>query len=472
MEWGIFKEVKAVLFYIFSVIAVACPISARAATYYVATNGSDSGSGSLSTPWKTIQKAANTVDPNNTVSVASGTYNETVRVSRAGISFQASGVVTMKGFDVTGNNTTVMGFRVDDTPSSGIDVHAENVVIKNNIITRGRNAGMFVAGKNNLIENNDISKIVQPKPHSDGGDANCFSFFGSGHIFRGNTCHDIYSDGVLVTDAHIDAFQTWDWGSMGGIAHDIVFEKNVLIYPHGGTSKGLIMTGGAYDIMVKNNIIYSKTGVSLVGGYNVTFVNNTFVGTGSGSDALHLNDVKVNVNNNIFAHQKQRVIELIGGANTFTASNNCYADYGTMLSANSGDVRTADAKFVNEVTRDYRLQSNSLCAGKGVLESLNTQTPSVTVPTLIPTSSPTKTPTITQAQNNCTSLRLGGDANCDGGVDIDDYALWYKQFYDGEAGEITKSNWQADFTGLGGVPDGKVDIYDYSLWHLRFYEAI
>lgn len=218
-------------------------------------------------PGQSIQSAANSANSGDTVSVSAGIYNETVSVSRPGITFQANGAVTMKGFHITpsGDNTTVSGFRIDDTPLSGIELFGSDSIIKNNIITRGRNAGIFVTGQNNLIENNDVSNIIQPKPHSEGGDANCMSFFNSGHVFRGNTCHDIYRNGTTVTDAHIDAFQTWDWPRIGGAGHDILFEKNVLLYPM-GVAVGWMIHGPTYNITIKNNIIYNVLGASIVGG--------------------------------------------------------------------------------------------------------------------------------------------------------------------------------------------------------------
>jgi len=55
--------------------------------YYVdATTGNDADSGSSSSPWRTIQKAANTVSGGTTVIVAPGTYNERVSVTRSGSS--------------------------------------------------------------------------------------------------------------------------------------------------------------------------------------------------------------------------------------------------------------------------------------------------------------------------------------------------------------------------------------------------
>ncbi|MFA7159347.1 MAG: hypothetical protein WC299_08590 [Kiritimatiellia bacterium] len=54
-------------------------------TYYVATNGNDSGSGlSRQNAWKTIRHAAGKVRPGDTVLVAGGTYRERVRIRVTG----------------------------------------------------------------------------------------------------------------------------------------------------------------------------------------------------------------------------------------------------------------------------------------------------------------------------------------------------------------------------------------------------
>lgn len=57
-------------------------------TLYVATNGSDQRSRAQarnrSTPWRTIQRAVNAVNPGDEVVVLSGQYNERVRIGRSG----------------------------------------------------------------------------------------------------------------------------------------------------------------------------------------------------------------------------------------------------------------------------------------------------------------------------------------------------------------------------------------------------
>jgi len=81
--------------------------AAGAATYYVATNGSNTtGNGSLASPWQTIQYAANIMAAGDTCQIRAGVYRETVIVPRSGaagspITFQPYGseVVTVSGTD-------------------------------------------------------------------------------------------------------------------------------------------------------------------------------------------------------------------------------------------------------------------------------------------------------------------------------------------------------------------------------------
>lgn len=71
---GILNKFRLVLF-----VAVLCffwfTTSVQASNYYVATNGSDSNSGTLSAPWQTIQKAVQTVFAGDTIYVRGGEYD-------------------------------------------------------------------------------------------------------------------------------------------------------------------------------------------------------------------------------------------------------------------------------------------------------------------------------------------------------------------------------------------------------------
>ncbi|MCR4308369.1 MAG: right-handed parallel beta-helix repeat-containing protein [Candidatus Berkelbacteria bacterium] len=273
--------------------------------------------------------------------------------------------ITGTGITVTTANCLIEDNYIHDVSGYGIYLSptSSNCIVRNNKIARASSSGIWVSGQNNLIENNDISKTIQLAPHSNGGDANCITFFGSGHTFRGNYCHDIYTDGILVTDAHIDGFQTWDWTSVGGVGHDILFENNTMMFQRGG--KIWQVEGGAYNLSMKNNVTFSDFAALIIDSEAI-FIHNTFIGTGDVSDGLRLLRTDVTMYNNIFAHQRQRVIENLGGSSIVTASDNCYVDYGIMLPANPGDVRTTDAMFVDEAQLNYRLRPESPCVGMGV----------------------------------------------------------------------------------------------------------
>ena len=66
--------------------SLASATFALGATYYVATNGSDSNPGTYSQPFRTIQKAANIVQPGDMVNVLPGVYSGLVKTTVSGTS--------------------------------------------------------------------------------------------------------------------------------------------------------------------------------------------------------------------------------------------------------------------------------------------------------------------------------------------------------------------------------------------------
>ncbi len=77
------KVVVVLLFVFFSMFFGGDPGSAT--TYYVATNGDDSGTGTLSSPWRTVTFAIESSGPGDTVLVRGGTYQESVIMFKGGM---------------------------------------------------------------------------------------------------------------------------------------------------------------------------------------------------------------------------------------------------------------------------------------------------------------------------------------------------------------------------------------------------
>ncbi len=59
------------------------------ATYFVSPSGADSNPGTLSTPFKTIQREASIASSGSVVDIETGVYHETVTPAQSGVTFQA-----------------------------------------------------------------------------------------------------------------------------------------------------------------------------------------------------------------------------------------------------------------------------------------------------------------------------------------------------------------------------------------------
>lgn len=81
---------------ILAAINVAVTATAHAADYYVAANGKDSSPGTISSPWKSIQYAANRVQAGDTVNIRGGTYVESITLKSSGSASQ--GYITFQAY--------------------------------------------------------------------------------------------------------------------------------------------------------------------------------------------------------------------------------------------------------------------------------------------------------------------------------------------------------------------------------------
>ncbi|HSJ54912.1 MAG TPA: right-handed parallel beta-helix repeat-containing protein, partial [Anaerolineae bacterium] len=393
-----------------------------ATLYYVSTSGSDSNPGTSDRPWRTIQKAANTMVAGDTVTVRAGDYPERVQVSRSGssgsqITYQAEGTVTMRGFTVRGNYVTIRGFDISNTPNAwadgqGIFVQANYCIIENNYVhyaTRGgifvyaepwewssrtgnvvrnnrlgRNAlvGIEVHGRNHVIEGNEIWGTIQHHPSWPSppySDADGMRFFGSGHVFRRNYIHDINFSDPENDDPHIDCFQTWG-GEYQEAGRDIVFERNwceVLESQTAYESGTAFMLAGSRGLIIRSNILQAAKHINTGGGGNsyLTVVNNTMTSdlsfpTSNYPQGIALeNCPNSTVRNNILYNLPGEVYKVTGTSTTGLAMGNnlAYRSDGKALvgSPYPGDLWGVVPGFVNAGAANYHLQTTSAAVDSG-----------------------------------------------------------------------------------------------------------
>ncbi len=298
-----------------------------AATYYVATNGSDSNPGTKDLPWATIQKAANTIVPGDTVCVEAGTYNNFpgVLISTSGtellpITYDANGTVILDGnngavdaFLINGadwiiiRDFTIRNFAGDKKCGVHLKNDADHCTIENceiyNIISAG---GTTVAAAIRIL-NSSYNTIKNNHVHHSYTGIGLRSYPSeldnetTGNIIEGNICNnnDISaenSDGISASDTWIHhntyrgnvLYSNADDGIDLWLSHDNIVEKNIS-YSNGtkpgGDGNGFKLatkTATSGNNIVRYNIAYNnpKAGF-LSNGRRQIYYNNTAYSNGT-----------------------------------------------------------------------------------------------------------------------------------------------------------------------------------------------
>ena len=211
--------------------------------YYVSTTGSDQNLGSITQPWKTIQKAVNTMIGGDTVYIRGGTYNERVnvwhRLNTSGpyitftnypgeeVILDGTGIDIQYGEGLFHIQRTdyirVSGLKVQHSNGAGIEaVLANNIKIDNNRTYDTVKSGISTWGVTNVvIDGNDIALACNSHPNYPASEENISIASGSSNVeVKNNYVHqaanipDGYSggEGINIKDG----------------AHDIQVHHNVV----------------------------------------------------------------------------------------------------------------------------------------------------------------------------------------------------------------------------------------------------
>jgi hypothetical protein len=212
-----------------------------ACTRFVATTGNDNNPGTMDAPWKTIQKAANSVQPGDVVCVRGGTYNERVTINVSGT---AGAYITFQSYP---GETAILD-------GTGLTVPAGDngmVYIKDRayIIVKGFEIRNYKTSTKYYVP---IGVRITGTSH---------------HIeIRNNVIHHIEHNGTTTngTDAHGIAVH----GTSGSSAiHDIIIDGNALYSLKLGSSEALVINGNVDGWQVTNNVIHDvdNIGIDVIG---------------------------------------------------------------------------------------------------------------------------------------------------------------------------------------------------------------
>ena len=324
-----------------------------ATVYYIdSSSGNDTFVGDEVHPWKTIQKATNTLIGGDTVYFKSGTYLPTQKIE-----FLNSGtednyinyfaypgdeqLVVIDGSNISlpnwygvfaiisKSNIRISGLKVINSSYAGFFIDlSTNIIIENNYTYQTKSSGISVWDSDIIIiDNNSVSRACWPT----GGEQECISIATSNHVlvqnnhvydggsigFGGggegidlkdgctnsivynNTIHDIASVGI-----YIDAYETDQ--------SNIHVLKNT-VYNISGVGIATVSEEGGLlkNVIVSKNYVYNCDERCMVVHWtnkpnyliqNIYIHHNTFYNNGEGLDiGAHSLGENINITNNIFS---------------------------------------------------------------------------------------------------------------------------------------------------------------------------
>lgn len=268
------------------------------ATLYVAPNGSDSNNGSDAAPWQTLQKAANSVSPGDTVVVRPGQYagfeirrdgTVTGRITFAaqpGVLINAPNSRTPDGINLEGADyVTIDGFTVVGMPRTGIrSVTNAGTILRNNRCDQNGRWGILTGfSEGVLIENNECSRSLEE--HGIYVSNSADNPIVRGNLLWGNRANGLHMNGDIEV------------GGGDGIITGALVENNV-IHDNGRGGGSGINCDGVQSSRIQNNLLYNNhaSGISLYridGGGGSTgnvVVNNTILQAADARWAINIAD--------------------------------------------------------------------------------------------------------------------------------------------------------------------------------------
>lgn len=306
---------KTLVFCLLSILLIGANVFG--ANYYVATNGNDSNSGTLSSPFKTLEKAVTMVSPGDYIYLRGGTYNMTVK--SLVIKRDKSGTASKKihVFAYNSEKPVLRYDGVENSSSRGVVQDANYWHWKGITIERAGDNGMLLSGNNNIIENcvfrNNSDSGLQLSRYS--SSQKTISDWPSNNLIVG--CESYDNRDSKNEDA--DGFAAKLTCGTGNIFRDCIAHHNI---DDGWDLYTKSDTGPIGAILLENCIAHS----------NGTLTNGT---TSGGGDK---NGFKLGSSSNKVNHILRRCIAFNNGKHGFTDNGNIGSIEFTNLTAyNNGD---------------------------------------------------------------------------------------------------------------------------------------
>ena len=242
---------------IFFSTALCLVSGAFGAEYFVSTSGVNTNPGTLALPWRTIQKAADSVVAGDVVQIRAGTYSERVSISGKDGTL-ALPIVFQK---YAGDAGAAVMDQTGQTPPNGLSAllsiqNSDHIILRNlelaNYKTVGTNTqqraqlpvGIYITGDGNGIE------------------------------IRGCKVHDIWQSSATLNNFDANGFGIAVYGSAAAAIDNLVIDDCEVYALRTGASESVAINGNVTNFRVTNNRVHdcNNIGIDFIGyeGANAT----------------------------------------------------------------------------------------------------------------------------------------------------------------------------------------------------------
>jgi hypothetical protein len=293
--------------------------SSQAATYHVSPTGSDANPGTSSAPFLTIQKAANTVNPGDTVIVRDGTYSNVaatgvgsklITMSRGGtasswVTFMAEHTwravidglnnTTAEGWSFAASYIRVQGFEVKGFSDDAFSNYSGGQyldIIGNHIHDMGRYCattgigrdGIFLGSDNVTVEQNVIHDIGRYAPGENGCTNSLYYQTDDHAIYVAGANNVMIRNNIFYRNQH-----GWSVHIYPNPVNNLSVLNNTFAIPNTWEPGYIILAAAVTNSRIDNNIFYQPNAVGVhfynTSGYSNLAINNNLTYQGTIADA-------------------------------------------------------------------------------------------------------------------------------------------------------------------------------------------
>lgn len=352
-------------------------VPAYAATYYVATSGNDSNSGTNSSPWRTVRYAVSKMVAGDTTYVRGGTYTESnIRFSRSGtqsapikllnapgefpiikcssnsnnkansVLFQNSssyryaiGWINLEGFEIKNCHVAIRLYNLHDS------------VIRRNWIHDAQSQGLLGNGTRILLDRNRINHNGPFATNPSSTLAHGIYLNGTAITITNNLIYDNLAHGIQLNGSGSSVYtSSLHAGPEFAASKNWVIANNTLAYSR--NRSGIVVWGSTCNnARIENNIFY-ENGVKLASyaPQGIEFTSTTCTG--------------IQIRNNLAFASGSGAMQFLGSS----------AKAGTHYTQSGNTVNTVNPKFVNAPATypsapNFALASGSSAINKGLSTS-------------------------------------------------------------------------------------------------------